>query len=344
MKILSVVGARPQFIKASVVSRAIVAKEKLLEVMVHTGQHFDDKMSKIFFDELDIQEPAYNLGINGGGHGEMTGRMLEGLERIIQAEQPDKVLVYGDTNSTLAGALAAVKLKIPVAHVEAGLRSFNRAMPEEVNRVLVDHISELLFCPTKASVENLTGEGLLDGVYLTGDVMFDATLHAIEASQERSKIISRLGLNKGEYAIATVHRAENTADRESLSSITNWLERMAQQQPVILLLHPRTRQAVEEYGIIFNNVRVCDPVGYFDIAQLLAGCVAVYTDSGGLQKEAFFHRKPCVTLRGETEWVETISAGWNRLWKTPEYLPRKNINEYGDGDSGAVIVDAIMNQ
>ncbi len=342
LRILTVVGARPQFIKAAAVSRAILAASGIEEVMVHTGQHFDPEMSDIFFEELSIGRPAHNLDVHGGGHGEMTGRMLEMIERVLLDERPDWVLVYGDTNSTLAGALAAAKLHIPVAHVEAGLRSFNRRMPEEINRVMTDHISTLLFCPTSVAITNLGREGIQQGVHHTGDVMYDATRHAIAQAQHRSDILQRMELSAGGYAVATIHRAENTDDPEQLGRVLDWLKAQAREQPVVLPLHPRTRQAAARAGLDFDGLRVCGPVGYLDMARLLDGATGVFTDSGGLQKEAYFHRKPCVTLRTETEWVETVECGWNRLWHEPEYRARRDIDEYGSGNAADIIVNLLL--
>lgn len=339
MKIVSVVGARPQFIKAGAVSRVIAATAGLTERMIHTGQHFDDAMSAVFFRELEMEEPAYNLGVSGQGHGAMTGRMLEGVEGVLLEERPDMVLVYGDTNSTLAGALAAAKLHIPVAHVEAGLRSFNRRMPEEVNRVLTDHVSALQFCPTSTAVENLRNEGITEGVFNTGDVMYDATLHAIRMAEAGSTIVQDLGLEPGEFAVCTLHRAENTDDPARLAAVLDWLKAQAESRLVVLPLHPRTRGALTRHGLDLGPLRVVEPLGYFDMHALLAASAAVFTDSGGLQKEAYFHRKPCVTLRDETEWVETVQSGWNRLWQGPDFVqPRREIAEYGEGDAAGVIV------
>ena len=337
-KIISVLGARPQFIKAAPVSRALAAQDGVSEVIVHTGQHFDQEMSGDFFSELQLASPAYNLGIHGGGHGAMTGRMLQALEPVLQTERPDAVLVYGDTNSTLAGALAASKLLIPVAHVEAGLRSFNRRMPEEINRVVADHVSTLLYCPTSAAVNNLAREGITAGVELVGDVMYDATLHVAVRARAESRILDRLGLTEGGFALATVHRAENTDDPETLARILDYLRNSTGGQPVVLPLHPRTRRAIEGAGLSTGGLKTAPPCGYLDMHRLLQGASAVYTDSGGLQKEAYFHRTPCVTLRGETEWVETVENGWNRLWRGPGYRPRREIAEYGDGDAAGKIV------
>ncbi len=330
-RILTVVGARPQFIKAAPVSRALARAAALVEILVHTGQHHDPDMSDVFFAELEIPAPRHHLGIHGGAHGAMTGRMLEALEGVMIAERPDWVLVYGDTNSTLAGALAAAKLHIPVAHVEAGLRSFNRRMPEEINRVLADHVSRLLFCPTGAAAANLAREGIAQGVHRIGDVMYDATLAAAAKARAASRILEKLGLAPGGFAVATVHRAENTDDRRALGDIVDYLRERARQRAVVLPLHPRTRAAIERFGLDLGAIKTIAPLGYLDMARLLEACAEVLTDSGGLQKEAYFHRKPCVTLRDETEWVETVEAGWNRLWRGPDYRPRNEISDYGDG-------------
>lgn len=340
-KILTIVGARPQFIKAAAVSRAIRDADGLEEVMIHTGQHFDADMSDVFFDELDIPSPAHRLDIHGGGHGDMTGRMLAAIEPLVVSEKPDCLVVYGDTNSTLAGALAAAKLHVPIAHVEAGLRSFNRRMPEEINRVLTDHVSTLHFCPTKKAVENLAAEGIRSGVHHVGDVMYDATIFAVKRAAGRSTIISEMSLSKCKYAVATVHRAENTDDAAQLKDIISYLVGRARHQQVVLPLHPRTKQAIERTGVTFQGLTVIGPVGYLDMAMLLNGASAVYTDSGGLQKEAYFHRVPCTTLRDETEWVETVSHGWNRLWKGAEHTARSDIDEYGDGDASQKIAELL---
>ena len=332
-KIAAVLGARPQFVKAAAVSRALADQPDLNEVVVHTGQHFDPEMSSIFFQELGMREPAHNLGIHGGSHGAMTGRMMEALESVLQVERPVAVLIYGDTNSTLAGALAASKLNIPVAHVEAGLRSFNRRMPEEVNRVLSDHVSTVLYCPTSAAVRNLTREGITSGVENVGDVMYDATLYAATRARQESSILGRLGLADGAYSVATVHRAENTDTVGSLARVVDYLRGRAGEQPIVFPLHPRTRAALERSGLTLEGLTVIPPCGYLDMHRLLQGASTVYTDSGGLQKEAYFHRVPCVTLRSETEWVETVENGWNRLWQGPDYRPRRDILEYGNGDA-----------
>lgn len=340
-QIFTVLGARPQFIKASPVSRAI-AEAGMSEVIVHTGQHFDALMSDVFFDELDIPKPRYNLEVNSLGHGAMTGRMLEKLEEAMLAEKPDLVLIYGDTNSTVAGALAAAKLNIPIAHVEAGLRSFNRRMPEEVNRVVADHVSALLFCPTQTAVANLAAEGISKGVHAVGDVMYDTTLAAVKRAEGRSTIVETLGLTPGGYAVATIHRAENTDDPERFARVVAWLEEAARKTPVVMPVHPRTRKLLASRGLAPAGLTLIDPIGYLDMARLLSRAAAVFTDSGGLQKEAYFHRVPCVTLRDETEWVETIEAGWNRLWTGEDRAPRRDIADYGDGHSAQAIAGLLQ--
>lgn len=339
-KIFTVVGARPQFIKAAPVSQAL-AKAGLREILVHTGQHFDALMSDIFFDELSIPKPAYNLEVNSLGHGAMTGRMLEKLEDAMLAERPDMVLIYGDTNSTVAAALAAAKLNIPVAHVEAGLRSFNRKMPEEINRVVADHVSALLFCPTQTAIRNLANEGITRGVHAVGDVMFDTTIAAVKRAQGRSTILADLKLTPNSYAVATIHRAENTDDPGRFARVVAWLENEAKTSPVIMPVHPRTRKLFTSRGIVPTGLMLIDPIGYLDMAWLVNQSAGVFTDSGGLQKEAYFHRVPCVTLRDETEWVETLEAGWNRLWTEPHYAPRREIPDYGDGTSATQIADLL---
>ncbi|WP_422365640.1 non-hydrolyzing UDP-N-acetylglucosamine 2-epimerase [Pelagibius sp.] len=343
VKLVTVIGARPQFIKAASVSRAVARQDGISEIMLHTGQHFDANMSDIFFEELGIPAPDHHLGIAGGNHGEMTGRMLGGIETILIEEKPDWVLVYGDTNSTLAGALAAAKLHIPVAHVEAGLRSFNRRMPEEVNRVLTDHVSARLYCPTSAAVKNLADEGVHDGVVHVGDVMYDAALNARERARTGSDILDRLGLEPDRYSLATIHRAENTNDANSLRSAIAHLEKVTAERAVVLPLHPRTAQAATRFDVSLKALKVIEPVGYLDMSALLDGCVDVHTDSGGVQKEAYFHGKPCVTLRSETEWVETVEAGWNRLWSESDYRqPRQTIDEYGSGNAADLIVSSLL--
>jgi UDP-GlcNAc3NAcA epimerase len=339
-RIMSVVGARPQFVKAAAMSRAIAAHGGFAEITVHTGQHFDPKMSDIFFDELQIAEPRHHLGIHGGTHGEMTGRMLAALERVMLEETPDLVLVPGDTTSTLAGALAAAKLHLPVVHLEAGLRSYNRRMPEEINRVLTDHVSTLLLCPTPTAVNNLSHEGIVTGVHEIGDVMYDATLFARGAAAG-SDVLRRLGISDRPYAIATLHRAENTDDREVLAEILAFLRAEARERPIVFPVHPRTRKQIAQRRLDMGELLACEPLGYLDMHRLLQSASAVYTDSGGLQKEAYFHRVPCVTLRSETEWVETIECGWNRLWKDERYAPRRDIAAYGDGHAAERAVAII---
>ena len=317
MNVVSIVGARPQFIKAAAVTRAVKRFSEVHHTLVHTGQHYDENMSEIFFEQLEIPKPDYNVGIGSGKHGVQTGRMLEAIEQILLQERPDWVLVYGDTNSTLAGALAAVKLHIPVAHVEAGLRSFNRGMPEEVNRVLTDHASDLLFAPTLASVRNLQYEGISeDKILLVGDVMYDAALFYSVKGDRESQILEALDLHPKEYILATVHRAENTDDARRLRMIFEGLELAAKEIPVIMPLHPRTREALRREGVLgtnFKQVLILEPVGYLDMVMLEKCARLIATDSGGVQKEAFFYRVPCVTLRSETEWVELVDLGWNRL-------------------------------
>jgi UDP-GlcNAc3NAcA epimerase len=339
-KILSVVGARPQFIKAAPVSKALAARDDLREVMVHTGQHFDDNMSSAFFKELDLPEPAYQLGIQGGGHGAMTGRMMIALEAAMLQEKPHVVLVYGDTNSTLAGALSAAKLGIRVGHVEAGVRSFS-PMAEEINRTLTDRLSRWLFCPSTNAVENLQREGMTRGVHLVGDVMYDSSLKVRGSARASSTIMQRLGLARAGFQLATMHRAENTDDRDALNRAVHYLNAAAREAPVVLPLHPRTRAAATRFGIDWGTIRVIEPVSYFDMIALLDGCSRVLTDSGGLQKEAYFFRRPCVTLRDVTEWPETIDAGWNRLWGEADYKPRGEINGFGNGQAAEKIVDLL---
>jgi UDP-N-acetylglucosamine 2-epimerase len=308
--IASIVGARPQFIKASAVSRALVSHFN--EVMIHTGQHYDHGMSDIFFQEMDMKPPDHNLGVGGGAQGEQTGRMVIELERAISSINPDCILVYGDTNSTLAGALVAAKAGIPLAHVEAGLRSFNRTMPEEINRVVTDHISNLLFCPTLTAVENLVKEGIVNGVHQVGDVMYDALLHNLVLARGRLHILDQLGVKKGKYALATVHRAGNTDNPTSMKSILDALGMLSVQ--VVFPVHPRTRKMIDELGFHANsNVLLIEPVGPLDILVLQENADCILTDSGGMQKEAYLVGVRCITLREETEWVETVAAGWNIL-------------------------------
>ncbi|WP_298844950.1 non-hydrolyzing UDP-N-acetylglucosamine 2-epimerase [Clostridium sp.] len=348
MKILTVVGARPQFIKAAAVSNVIRKEHE--EILVHTGQHYDENMSKIFFEELKIPKPDYNLGVGSGGHGKQTGTMLIELEELYEKEKPDMVLVYGDTNSTLAGALCASKLLIPVAHIEAGLRSFNMNMPEEQNRILTDHISKYLFVPTTSAVKNLSNEGITSGVYNVGDVMYDATLDFLKLSKEKSKIMKELNLKQEEFILATIHRAENTNDINKLKNIIEALNESGQQ--IILPLHPRTKKYMDDYNLSFNsNVKIIDPVGYLEMISLEMYCRKIITDSGGVQKEAFFMNKPCITIRDETEWIETVENGWNIVVGTDKakildgilnFVPNKaRQNIFGDGHAAEKILKIL---
>ncbi|MXP40274.1 UDP-N-acetylglucosamine 2-epimerase (non-hydrolyzing) [Altererythrobacter soli] len=358
-RILTVVGARPQFIKAAVVSHQIAKNPGVSECLVHTGQHHDANMSDVFFEDLAIPPPAHHLGIAGLSHGAMTGRMLEGLEGIIKAEAPDWVLVYGDTNSTVAGALASAKLGVPVAHIEAGLRSFNRMMPEEINRVLTDHCSDLLFTPTDEGTANLLREGLPpERIVQAGDVMFDAALHFGKLAAERNLSAAARGLCSGDYVLATVHRQENTDDIRALKKILEGLSEVAMQLPVILPLHPRTRARISAEGLepLTTKLTVLDPLGYLEMIALESGAAVIATDSGGVQKEAFFQRVPCVTLRTETEWTELVVAGWNRLapMDTSEQIAATILNArgtrgadvapYGDGASARKIIARLIDQ
>lgn len=359
MKIASIVGARPQFIKAAAVSRVLRATPEVQEVLVHTGQHYDENMSEIFFRELEIPEPDYNLGIGSGSHGAQTGRMLEAIEEVLLREQPDWVLVYGDTNSTLAGALAAVKIHIPVAHVEAGLRSFNRQMPEEINRVLTDHASDLLFAPTETAVENLHREGIPENrVYLVGDVMYDAAIYYAAKAERESRVLEQLNLKPKTYILATIHRAENTDVPARLQAIFKGIAIIAQEVPVVLPLHPRTRAALTREGIlegVTGDIRLIEPVGYLDMVMLEKNARLIVTDSGGVQKEAFFYGVPCLTLREETEWVELVERGWNRLvppwsWEAVAEGIRQALSAspgrpgqpYGDGQSACRIAEVLL--
>ena len=311
MRVLTVVGARPQFIKAAAVSR--VLRQQHEEILVHTGQHYDYEMSGIFFEGLEIPKPEANLEVGSGLHGMQTGAMLTGIEKLLVNEKPDRVLVYGDTNSTLAGALAASKLHIPVIHVEAGLRSFNRLMPEEINRVVADHLSDLLLCPSQVSVKNLSDEGITRGVHLVGDVMLDVLNWARERAQDRAKdTLAKFGLSAGGYLLATVHRSENTDDPEKLRSIIDAFNAVS--EPILFPIHPRSRKMLKQGGFVLKpNVRVIDPLGYFDMVVISSYARAILTDSGGLQKEAYWLGVPCITLREQTEWIETAESGWNRL-------------------------------
>jgi UDP-GlcNAc3NAcA epimerase len=343
-RVVSVVGARPQFVKVSAFTRALATIPGIQSILVHTGQHFDPGMSTVFFNELGIAEPHVNLGIGGGSHGEATGRMLAAIESVILTEKPDLVVVFGDTNSTLAGALAAAKLHVPIAHLEAGVRSFNRLMPEEINRVLTDHISALLLAPTATAVSNLHAEGIHRGVHEVGDLMFDSARFAATECK-RSTILTQLGVKERNYSVATLHRAENTADRSVLLELIDFLRARSAEHPLVFPIHPRTRKAVDQWRISLDGMIVCEPLGYLDMHRLMRSAARIFTDSGGIQNEAYFHRVPCVTLRDETEWIETIQTGWNRLWKVPHYEPRRAIPGYGDGRAAeratAIILDFL---
>lgn len=358
VKVLTVVGARPQLVKAAVVSRELRETPGLEEIIVHTGQHYDRELSGVFFEELDIPRYDYNLGVGSASHGVQTGRMLEGVEEVIRKERPACVLVYGDTNSTLAGALAAAKSPVPVAHVEAGLRSFNRSMPEEVNRIITDHVSEILFPPTAVAFDNLIREDLGSRkIVRSGDVMYDAFLFYEERSRGESEIIDSLSLSSGEFVLATVHRAENTDDLERLRIIMEGLVRVADQIPVVMPLHPRTDAALERANLrelVEQNIELIEPVGYLDMIRLECAAKVIATDSGGVQKEAYFAGVPCVTLRGETEWTELIDAGANTLCppahvdavarailRAHDFRASTEGSLYGDGTAGAQIVETL---
>ena len=364
MKIITVIGARPQFVKAAPISRAIRAhnktsspKDQIQDIIVHTGQHYDTNMSEVFFEELEISPPTYNLGIGSGSHATQTGHMLIKTEDILQQEHPDLLLVYGDTNSTLAGALAASKIHIPIAHIESGLRSFNRRMPEEINRVLTDHMSGILFCPTQQAVTNLSNEGIRRNVFNVGDVMYDAFLHFSQIAKARSNILKNIHLQQKTgtipvYYLATIHRAENTDDPGRLKSIFEAFSYI--DTTIVLPLHPRTRNELKKSAFTLpSNVQIIDPVSYLDMCQLLTHAKLVLTDSGGLQKEAFFAQIPCVTLRDETEWTETVETGWNiiasadptriqnaihTLRNTP---PLQSDSPYGSGQAASNIVSLL---
>jgi UDP-N-acetylglucosamine 2-epimerase (non-hydrolysing) len=312
MKIISIVGARPQFIKCAPVSRELRKEHE--EILIHTGQHYDPEMSDIFFKDLQIPEPDYHLEVGSGSHGQQTGFILERMERVLIKEKPDLVVVYGDTNSTLAGALSAVKLHIPIAHVEAGLRSYDRTMPEEINRVVTDHISNLLFCPTLTAIDNLAKEGITNGVHMVGDVMVDALLHNAKIAERKSHIIKKLRLKKGCYYVATVHRPSNTDNQKNLTSIIEAFEESG--KTVVFPVHPRTKKYLCEYRLwdsLSENIRLIDPLGYIDMLLLLKHAKKILTDSGGIQKEAYVLGIPCITMRENTEWIETLTGGWNVL-------------------------------
>jgi UDP-N-acetylglucosamine 2-epimerase (non-hydrolysing)/UDP-GlcNAc3NAcA epimerase len=352
MKVATIVGARPQFIKAAPVSRAL--RLVYQEILIHTGQHYDVNMSDVFFHELQIPRPDYNLGIGSGLHGAQTGAILAKVEEVLLKERPDVLLVYGDTNSTLAGALAGVKLQIPVIHIEAGLRSYNRRMPEEINRVLTDHMASLLFCPTDTAVRNLAVEGIIKGVYQIGDVMLDAFKYNRELAEQRSVIMDSLALDRRRYVLCTIHRAENTDDTSRISGILKALNKIS--LPVVLPLHPRTSKIIKNEGLeslLGSKIKVIQPTGYLDMIALEVNAAQILTDSGGVQKEAYFARVPCITMRDETEWIETVEAGWNQLTgaNTDEIveavenysLPSEQLDIFGQGDAAVRFLHILQN-
>lgn len=347
MKIVTVIGARPQFIKASMISR--ILKGCVEEIIVHTGQHYDDEMSAIFFKQLDLPTPKYHLGIGSDTHGKQTGRMIEAIETVLNVEQPQLLLVYGDTNSTLAASLAASKLGIPIAHVESGLRSFNKKMPEEINRVVTDHLSTLLFCPTEVAVRNLQREGIQQQVHLVGDVMYDSVLQYKELAMQHSDILEKLQLSPSSYYLSTIHRAENTDNPALLSHLLDSLRQL--DHKVVFPLHPRTEKLIrqwhlEEY-LSASNLIIVKPLSYLDMLNLEYNAKLILTDSGGVQKEAYMLQVPCITLRNETEWVETVEAGWNQIAGIDGTRIIKLISElqiptdsppiFGDGNSSGKI-------
>jgi len=374
MKLITIVGARPQFVKASAVIRATQKLNKrgkrIREILIHTGQHYDYLMDRVFFEELKLPEPDYHLGVGSGSHARQTGIMLERIEAVLQKEKPHVVMVYGDTNSTLAGALAAAKLNLPVAHVEAGLRSYNRRMPEEINRLLTDHLSTFLFCPTQQAIRNLSKEGVKDGrkriVKKVGDVMYDSILFYSKIAEKKSTLLEDLGLcnpqsaiGHRQYFLATLHRAENTDDPQRLRSILKALDEIGGNTLVILPLHPRTKKMMKVYHLLprFKNIKFIEPVSYLDMLKLEKNAKAILTDSGGIQKEAYWFGVPCFTLREETEWVETIEQGWNTLVGTEEKkiveavrqligksLPERRPGIFGDGKAGGTILRLLKNQ
>lgn len=349
-KIISIIGARPQFIKAAPLSKEL--RKYFKEVLIHTGQHFDYKMSDIFFKGLDLPEPDYNLGINSLSHGKMTGAMLGEIEDILIRENPEAVIIYGDTNSTLAGSLAAVKLQIPIAHIEAGLRSYNRKMPEEINRVLSDQISKWLFVPSLVAKNNLEREGVREGIYIVGDIMYDAVLHNINKALSYSNILLNLNLEKNNYLVATIHRQENTDDETRLKKIIEIFSLV--DKKIIIPLHPRTKKKIEDFHLNFSdNVIVIDPLGYLDMLNIMQNAYVIITDSGGIQKEAYYLNAPCITLRDESEWVETVDVGWNFIVGVNQdkfisayssctaVREQKHPELYGDGKTAEKIVDIL---
>ena len=359
MKLCTIIGARPQFIKTAAVSRAIAEHNRvktqssnITEIIIHTGQHYDDEMSAIFFRELEIPEPKHNLNIGSGAHGKQTGEMLAAIEKVLIKENPNWVLVYGDTNSTLSGALAAAKLHIPIAHIEAGLRSYNRLMPEEINRVVADHISHLLLCPSQVAVNNLSAEGISKGVKIVGDVMADALQFAVRHIQTKADIKKKFQLQNKTYLLATIHRAENTDNKKRLQNIISALN--ALEETILLPIHPRTRKILHDMNLLLKpHVRIIDPVGYFDMIALEYSARMILTDSGGIQKEAYWLKVPCITLRDETEWVETVENGWNKLTGANTIAiidavhnfmpPAEQATLYGDGQAASRVLQEILN-
>jgi UDP-N-acetylglucosamine 2-epimerase (non-hydrolysing) len=351
MKIASIIGVRPQFVKASVVSKELRKHHE--EILIHTGQHYDYQMNKIFFDQLQLPEPEYHLNIGSGSHGKQTGEMLDKIEEVLLKEKPDLVLTYGDTNSTLAGALAASKLHIKTAHIESGLRSFDRTMPEEINRILTDHCSDILFCPTPNAVENLKNEGITENVHLTGDVMVDSLLFNKEIAEKKSHVLEDMNLASGQYLVATIHRASNTDDKINLTNIVNALSEI--DDKIVFPLHPRTEKFLKQYGLydrLKESVVLTHPLGFFDFIKLMNNARMILTDSGGVQKEAYVLKVPCVTLRDNTEWVETVEDGWNVLVGADKlkivemvngFKPSLEMHEdrYGLGDASERIVEII---
>lgn len=360
-KIITVVGARPQFIKASALSRAIKlinkSKKSIKEIFVHTGQHYDYIMDRVFFEELDLPKPDYHLGIGSHSHGKQTAMMLERIEEVLEKEEPDLVMVYGDTNSTLAGALAGSKLNIPIAHIEAGLRSYKLSMPEEINRILTDHISKFLFCPTKQAVKNLEREGIKDGkercVNNVGDVMYDSILYYSKIAEKKSAIPTHI---THQYYLVTIHRAENTESLEKLKSILKALNDIGENSQIIFPVHPRTKKVINRYHLLneTTNIMMIEPVSYLNMLMLEKNADIIFTDSGGVQKEAFWFGVPCITLRDETEWVETVKSGWNilvgantqKIIDGLEFLKKKKLNKnrkdfFGDGRAGEKIVNIL---
>lgn len=351
LETLTVVGARPEFVQTAPLAREISVRRGITGGLIHTGQHYDHEMSKLFFAQLGLPEPLYHLGVGSGSHGVQTGAMLAALDRVYLAERPDVVITHGDTNSTMAAALSAAKLGIPVAHVEAGLRSWNREMPEELNRVVTDHLATMLYCPGETAAANLRNEGITTGVAIVGDLMQDS-LHWTMRSVDVPKTLAHHGVASGEYFLATIHRAENTDDGERLRSILAGLGRVAKMHPVILPAHPRTRPRIYDIGIP-EGIRVIDPVGHAEAMALVSDAAAVLTDSGGLQKEVYWLETPCVTVREQTEWVETVAAGWNRLVAADEEAIEQatllalsdrpaHPELYGDGHTAPRIVDHLL--